>query len=150
MTKLKEEIWASLKDRVNRALKHEKQNLGTVFLELKQLSRTLDELAEMKKDYHPDQLRFGQESASIGQLQRNWNFLTGLEEATRKTNQQKLMVKKKERAIRQQCSKLENELRKYEMLESREVKKRKKSEALIDQKLADEISTNHWLRNRPV
>ena len=58
MTKLKEEIWASLKDRVNRALKHEKQNLGTVFLELKQLSRTLDELAEMKKDYHPDQLRF--------------------------------------------------------------------------------------------
>ena len=49
MTKLKEEIWASLKDRVNRALKHEKQNLGTVFLELKQLSRTLDELAEMKK-----------------------------------------------------------------------------------------------------
>ena len=150
MTKLKEEIWASLKDRVNRALKHEKQNLGAVFLELKQLSRTLDELAEMKKDYHPDQLRFGQESASIGQLQRNWNFLTGLEEATRKTNQQKLMVKKKERAIRQQCLKLENELRKYEMLESREVKKRKKSEALIDQKLSDEIATNHWLRNRPV
>ena len=150
MTKLKEQIWASLKDRVNRALKHEKQNLGTVFLELQQLSRTLDELAEMKKDYHSDQLRFGQESASIGQLQRNWNFLTGLEEATRKTNQQKLMVKKKERAIRQQCLKLENELRKYELLEYREVQKRKKSEALIDQKLADEISTNHWLRNRPV
>ena len=149
VTNSKEEIWSTLKDRVSRALEQEKVNLGAVFLELEQMSRTLAELAEMKKDYHPDRLEPSvRDSASIGQIQRNWNFISSIEEAIRKTNQQKLEVKKKERAIRRQCVKLESEVQKYQTLEDRAVEKWKKSEALKDGKAADEMAAAYWLRQK--
>ena len=97
VTKAKEEIWSTLKSRVTKALEEEKISLSVVFSELEQISKTLVELAEMKKDYHPDQLEPSVRNlASIGQIQRNWNFVTSLEEAIRKTPEQKLVVKKKE------------------------------------------------------
>ena len=149
VTNPKEEIWSTLRDRVSRALEKEKVNLGGVFLELEQMSRTLAELAEMKKDYHPDRLEPSvRDSASIGQIQRNWNFVTSLEEAIRKTTQQKLVIKKKERAIRDQCSRLESEVKKYQTLEDRAIEKRKKSEALKERKAADEMATAYWLRQK--
>ena len=147
-TKLKEEVWSTLRDRVSRALESEKLRLGAIFLELERLSMTLAELAEMKKDYHPDRLSSGQDSASIGQIQRNWNFVSNLEEAIRKTNEQKLGLKKKERAVREECVKLERELRKYQTLEDRAIEKRKKSEELKDRKAADEMAAGYWLRRK--
>ena len=149
MTKAKEEIWSTLKSRVAKALEEEKISLSAVFSELEQISRTLVELAEMKKDYYPDQLEPSvRNSASIGQIQRNWNFISSIEEAIRKTNQQKLEVKKKERAIRRQCVKLESEVQKYQTLEDRAVEKWKKSEALKDGKAADEMAAAYWLRQK--
>ena len=148
VTKSKEEVWSTLKDRVSRALEQEKLSLGAVLLELERLSRTLADLAEMKKDYHPDRLASVEDSASIGQIQRNWNFISNLEKAIRKTNQQKLGVRKKERAIREQCVKLEGELKKYQTLEDRSIEKRKKAEALKDRKAADEIAAAYWLRRK--
>ena len=144
----KEKVWTTLKGRVDKALELEKQGLGAVFLELEQLSRTLDELSDMKKDYHPDRVASSQDPASIGQIQRNWNFVANIEDVIRKTNQQKLALKKKERAIREQCVKLEGELKKYETLEGRAVEKRKKAEELKDRKAADEIAAAYWLRKK--
>ena len=144
----KENVWATLKDRVDKALEKEKLSLGAVFLELEQLSRVLDELSEMKKDYHPERLAYGQDSASIGQIQRNWNFVSNLEAAIRKTNQQKLVVKKKERVIREQCTKLESELKKFQTLEDRAAEKRKKEDALKDRKADDEMAASYWLRQK--
>ena len=147
-TNSKENVWATLKDRVDKALEKEKLSLGAVFLELEQLSRVLDELSEMKKDYHPERLAYGQDSASIGQIQRNWNFVSNLEAAIRKTNQQKLVVKKKERVIREQCTKLESELKKFQTLEDRAAEKRKKEDALKDRKADDEMAASYWLRQK--
>ena len=149
VTKAKEEIWSTLKSRVTKALEEEKISLSAVFSELTKISKTLVELAEMKKDYYPDQLEPSVRNlASIGQIQRNWNFVTSLEEAIRKTTQQKLVVKKKERAIRDQCSRLESEVKKYQTLEDRAIEKQKKSEALKEGKAADEMAAAYWLRQK--
>ena len=146
--KSKKDIWSTLKDRVGEALEKEKLNLGAVFAELDQLSKTLDDLAEMKKDYHPDRLAHVRDSASIGQIQRNWNFISNLEAAIRNTNQHKLVVIKKERTIREQCLKLESELKKYQTLEGRAIEQRKKEDALRDRKAADEMAAAHWIRQK--
>ncbi len=147
-TKSKEGLWTTLKDRVDKALEKEKLSLGAVFLELERISRTLDELAEMKKDYHPERLAYSEDSASIGQIQRNWNFVSNLEAAIRNTNQQKIAVKKKERMIREHCTKLESELKKFQTLEGRAIEKRKKADELKDRKAADEVAAAYWLRQQ--
>ncbi len=147
-TKSKEGLWATLKERVDKALEKEKLSLGAVFLELERISRTLDELAEMKKDYHPERLAYSEDSASIGQIQRNWNFVSNLEAAIRNTNQQKIAVKKKERMIREHCTKLESELKKFQTLEGRAIEKRKKADELKDRKAADEVAAAYWLRQQ--
>ena len=100
-TRAKEEVWSTLKNRVTEALEQEKIRLGSVLSELEQTSKTLVELEEMKTDYPPDRLAPSvRNSASIGQIRRNWNFVSSLEEAIRKTNQQKLLIRKKEKGIR--------------------------------------------------
>ncbi len=147
-TKSKEGLWTTLKERVDKALEKEKLSLGAVFLELERISRTLDELAEMKKDYHPERLAYSEDSASIGQIQRNWNFVSNLEAAIRNTNQQKIAVKKKERMIREHCTKLESELKKFQTLEGRAIEKRKKADELKDRKAADEVAAAYWLRQQ--
>ena len=147
-TKSKEGLWTTLKDRVDKALEKEKLSLGAVFLELERISRTLDELAEMKKDYHPERLAYLEDSASIGQIQRNWNFVSNLEAAIRNTNQQKIAVKKKERMIREHCTKLESELKKFQTLEGRAIEKRRKADELKDRKAADEVAAAYWLRQQ--
>ena len=147
-TKSKEGLWTTLKERVDKALEKEKLSLGAVFLELERISRTLDELAEMKKDYHPARLAYSEDSASIGQIQRNWNFVSNLEAAIRNTNQQKIAVKKKERMIREHCTKLESELKKFQTLEGRAIEKRKKADELKDRKAADEVAAAYWLRQQ--
>ena len=148
-TRTKEEVWSTLKNRVTEALEQEKIRLASVLSELEQTSKTLVELAEMKKDYHPDRLAPSvRNSASIGQIRRNWNFVSSLEEAIRKTNQQKLLIKKKEKGIRRECVQLENELKKYQTLEDRAIAKRRKSEALKESKEADEMASIYWLRQK--
>lgn len=117
-------------------------------LEIEQLSNTIEELSRIKSDYHPDHLASSEGSALIGQIQRNWNFVANIEDAIRKTNGQRLSLKKKERDLRALCANLEIEVKKYETLENRALSKYKKLEASKEMKAADEISTSFWLRTK--
>jgi len=143
----REQTWTKLKNQAISSLELEKISLGAVCLELEQLSNALSQLAEMGKDYHPDQFDI-QKDTSIDALRRNWTFLSNLEQAIRKTNQHKVTTKKKEVAIREQCVELESEVKKYETLESRAATSRKKSEALKESKAADEMASSYWLRQK--
>tara|TARA_B110000008_G_C16565173_1_gene401940 strand:- start:34 stop:489 length:456 start_codon:yes stop_codon:yes gene_type:complete len=145
--KKREETWQRLKNQVNSALELEKASLNAVCLELEQLTNTLTQLSEMVKDYHPDRLG-PEKDTSIDALRRNWNFISSLELAMRRTNEQKVTIKKKEIAIREQCLNLEREVQKYETLESRAAAKRKSLDAIKERKLEDEMSSSHWLRHR--
>ena len=141
-------VWTTLKDRVNESLEDEGKELRITLLEIEQLSNTIEELSSIKSDYHPDQLASSEASASIGQIQRNWNFVANIEDAIRKTNGQRLSLKKKERDLRALCANLEIEVKKYETLEDRSLSKYKKLEASKEMKAADEISTSFWLRTK--
>jgi len=141
-------VWTTLKDRVNESLEDEGKKLRITLLEIEQLSNTIEELSRIKSDYHPDQLASSEASASIGQIQRNWNFVANIEDAIRKTNGQRLSLKKKERDLRALCANLEVEVKKYETLEDRALSKYKKLEASKEMKAADEISTSFWLRTK--
>ena len=145
--KNREKTWRKLKNQVSSALEREKVSLNAVCLELEQLSNTLSQLSEMVKDYHPDQGDLKKDT-SIDALRRNWNFISSLEIAMRRTTEQKVIIKKKELAIREQCLKLEGEIQKYETLENRAAVKRKSLAELKDRKLQDEISSSHWLRQK--
>lgn len=141
-------VWTTLKDRVNESLEDEGKKLRITLLEIEQLSNTIDELSRIKSDYHPDHLASSEGSALIGQIQRNWNFVANIEDAIRKTNGQRLSLKKKERDLRALCANLEVEVKKYETLEDRALSKYKKLEASKEMKAADEISTSFWLRTK--
>ena len=141
-------VWTTLKDRVNESLEDEGKKLRITLLEIEQLSNTIDELSRIKSDYHPDHLASSEGSALIGQIQRNWNFVANIEDAIRKTNGQRLSLKKKERDLRALCANLEIEVKKYETLENRALSKYKKLEASKEMKAADEISTSFWLRTK--
>lgn len=141
-------VWTTLKDRVNESLEDEGKKLRITLLEIEQLSNTIEELSRIKSDYHPDHLALSEGSALIGQIQRNWNFVANIEDAIRKTNGQRLSLKKKERDLRALCANLEIEVKKYETLENRALSKYKKLEASKEMKAADEISTSFWLRTK--
>lgn len=141
-------VWTTLKDRVKESLEDEGKKLRITLLEIEQLSNTIEELSRIKSDYHPDHLSSSEGSALIGQIQRNWNFVANIEDAIRKTNGQRLSLKKKERALRVSCANLEVEVKKYQTLEDRALSKYKKSEARKEMKAADEISTSFWLRTK--
>lgn len=141
-------VWTTLKDRVNESLEDEGKKLRITLLEIEQLSNTIEELSRIKSDYHPDHLASSEGSALIGQIQRNWNFVANIEDAIRKTNGQRLSLKKKERDLRALCANLEIEVKKYETLENRALSKYKKLEATKEMKAADEISTSFWLRTK--
>ena len=141
-------VWTTLKDRVNESLEDEGKKLRITLLEIEQLSNTIEELSRIKSDYHPDHLASSEGSALIGQIQRNWNFVANREDAIRKTNGQRLSLKKKERDLRALCANLEIEVKKYETLENRALSKYKKLEASKEMKAADEISTSFWLRTK--
>ena len=141
-------VWTTLKDRVNESLEDEGKKLRITLLEIEQLSNTIEELSRIKSDYHPDHLASSEGSALIGQIQRNWNFVANIEDAIRKTNGQRLSVKKKERDLGALCANLEIEVKKYETLENRALSKYKKLEASKEMKAADEISTSFWLRTK--
>ena len=141
-------VWTTLKDRVNESLEDEGKKLRITLLEIEQLSNTIEELSRIKSDYHPDHLASSEGSALIGQIQRNWNFVANIEDAIRKTNGQRLSLKKKERDLRALCANLEIEVKKYETLEDRSLSKYKKLEASKEMKAADEISTFFWLRTK--
>ena len=141
-------VWTTLKDRVNESLEDEGKKLRITLLEIEQLSNTIEELSRIKSDYHPDHLASSEGSALIGQIQRNWNFVANIEDAIRKTNGQRLSLKKKERDLRALCANLEIEVKKIETLENRALSKYKKLEASKEMKAADEISTSFWLRTK--
>ena len=141
-------VWTTLKDRVNESLEDEGKKLRITLLEIEQLSNTIEELSRIKSDYHPDHLASSEGSALIGQIQRNWNFVANIEDAIRKTNGQRLSLKKKERDLRALCANLEVEVKKYETLEDRALSKYKKLAASKEMKAADEISTSFWLRTK--
>ena len=141
-------VWTTLKDRVNESLEDEGKKLRITLLEIEQLSNNIEELSRIKSDYHPDHLASSEGSALIGQIQRNWNFVANIEDAIRKTNGQRLSLKKKERDLRALCANLEIEVKKYETLENRALSKYKKLEASKEMKAADEISTSFWLRTK--
>lgn len=141
-------VWTTLKDRVNESLEDEGKKLRITLLEIEQLSNAIEELSRIKSDYHPDHLASSEGSALIGQIQRNWNFVANIEDAIRKTNGQRLSLKKKERDLRALCANLEIEVKKYETLENRALSKYKKLEASKEMKAADEISTSFWLRTK--
>ena len=90
----REQTWGKLKNQAISSLELEKVSLGAVCLELEQLSDALSQLAEMQKDYHPDQFDT-EKNTSIDALRRNWTFLSNLEKAIRKTNEHKVIIKKK-------------------------------------------------------
>jgi len=148
MNKSKLGLWTSLKDQAVEALENGKQMLNATIVELEQTHKTIEELSVIKTDYHPDKLVFSEKSGSIGQIQRNWNFVTNIEDAIRKTTEQKLLLKKKEREYRQICLNLEIEVQKYETLENRALTKYKKAEALNASKADDEIAASFWLRTK--
>ena len=101
-------VWTTLKDRVTDSLEEEGKKLRITLLEIEQLSNTIEELSKIKGDYHPDHLALSEGSASIGQIQRNWNFVANIEDAIRKTNEQRLFLKKKERKINKKKKKPSN------------------------------------------
>ena len=50
--------------------------------------------------------------------------------------------------IREHCTKLESELKKFQTLEGRAIEKRKKADELKDRKAADEVAAAYWLRQQ--
>ena len=116
-------------------------------IQVQRAAHSEEQLAEMQKDYHPDQFDT-EKDTSIDALRRNWTFLSNLEKAIRKTNEHKVIIKKKEVAIREQCVGLESEVKKYETLESRAATNRKKAEVLKENKAADEMAASYWLRQK--
>lgn len=146
MNKSKLNLWTTLKDQATEALENGKQKLNATLNELEQTHKTIEELSVIKTDYHPNNIVFSEKSVSIGQIQRNWNFVANIEEAIRKTTEQKLLLKKKEREFRQICVNLEIEVQKYETLETRALANYKKAEGLNASKADDEIAASYWMR----
>ena len=143
----RERTWSRLRDQALEALESERIQLGLITAELEQITNTLTQLIEMKDDYQPKQTELlDQSPVSVDKLRRNWTFVTSLEDAIRKTNQQKIMVKKKERIIRDACLEFEQEVKKYEALEHRAGQKRFKASEARERKVADEIASAFWLR----
>jgi flagellar biosynthesis chaperone FliJ len=148
MNKFKLGLWATLKDQASEALENGKRKLNATIAELERTHKTIEELTAIKTDYHPDKLVLSEKSGAIGQIQRNWNFVTNIEEAIRKTTEQKLLLKKKEREFRRICLNLELEVQKYEALENRAYVKYKKTEAISASKVDDEIAASFWMRTK--
>ena len=148
MNKSKSNVWTTLRDQASEALENEKRKLHAMIAEIDHAEKTIEELSIIKADYHPDKLASSDKSGSVGQIQRNWNFVTNIVDAIRKTTEQKLLLKKKEREFRQKCKKLEIEVQKYETLENRALTKYRRAEALKDSKADDEIAASFWLRTK--
>ena len=143
----RERTWSRLRDQASKALESERIQLGLVTAELEQITKALTQLIEMKDDYQPEHTDLMDQSPfSVDKLRRTWTFVSSLEVAIRKTNQQKIMIKKKERIIRETCLEREKEVKKYEALESRAGQKRLKAEEVKERKVADEIASTFWLR----
>ena len=148
MNKSKLNLWTTLKDQATEALENGKQKLNATLNELEQTHKTIEELSAIKTDYHPNNKVFSEKSVSIGQIQRNWNFVANIEEAIRKTTEQKLLLKKKELEFRQICVNLEIEVQKYETLENRALTNYKRAEVLNASKADDEIAVSYWMRTK--
>ena len=148
MNKTKLNLWTTLKDQATEALEDGKQKLNATLNELEQTHKTIEELSVIKTDYHPNNIVFSEKSVSIGQIQRNWNFVANIEEAIRKTTEQKLLLKKKEREFRQICVNLEIEVQKSETLENRALTNYKRAEVLNASKADDEIAASYWMRTK--
>ena len=146
MNKSKLNVWTTLRDQATEALENEKRKLHAMIAEIDHAQKTIEELSIIKADYHPDKLASSDKSGSVGQIQRNWNFVTNIVDAIRKTTEQTLLLKKKEREFQQKCKKLELEVQKYETLENRALTKYRRAEALKDSKADDEIAASFWLR----
>lgn len=143
----RERTWSRLRDQASKALESERIQLGLITAELEQVTKALTQLIEMKDDYQPEHTALKDQSPfSVDKLRRTWTFVSSLEVAIRKTNQQKIMIKKKERIIRETCLEREKEVKKYEALESRAGQKRLKAEEVKERKTADEIASTFWLR----
>mgnify|MGYP001250611147 FL=1 len=143
----REKTWSRLRDQAFEALESERIQLRAVTSELEQISNALTQLVEMKGEYQPEQSEIVDRSSfSVDKLRRTWTFVSSLEDAIRKTNQQKIIVKKKERRIRDTCLELEREVKKYEALERRAGQKRLKAEEAKERKVADEVASAFWLR----
>lgn len=143
----REKTWSRLRDQAFEALESERIQLRVVTAELEQISNALTQLVEMKGEYQPEQSEIVDRSSfSVDKLRRTWTFVSSLEDAIRKTNQQKIIVKKKERRIRDTCLELEREVKKYEALERRAGQKRLKAEEAKERKVADEVASAFWLR----
>ena len=143
----REKTWSRLRDQAFEALESERIQLRAVTSELEQISNALTQLVEMKGEYQPEQSEIVDRSPfSVDKLRRTWTFVSSLEDAIRKTNQQKIIVKKKERRIRDTCLELEREVKKYEALERRAGQKRFKAEEAKERKVADEVASAFWLR----
>jgi len=143
----REKTWSRLRDQAFEALESERIQLRAVTSELEQISNALTQLVEMKGEYQPEQSELMDQSPfSVDKLRRTWTFVSSLEDAIRKTNQQKIIVKKKERRIRDTCLELEREVKKYEALEQRAGQKRFKAEEAKERKVADEVASAFWLR----
>ena len=145
----REKTWSKLRDQAVKALESGRYELSAVALELEQITNAIAQLVEMKSDYRPENSELlDQAPDSVDKLRRTWTFVSSLEVAIRKTNQQKLMIKKKERSIREACIDLEREVKKYEALESRAGQRRLKAEGMKERKEADEIASAFWLRQK--
>ena len=143
----REKTWSRLRDQAFEALESQRIQLRVVTAELEQISNALNQLVEMKGEYQPEQSELMDQSPfSVDKLRRTWTFVSSLEDAIRKTNQQKIIVKKKERRIRDTCLELEREVKKYEALERRAGQKRFKAEEAKERKVADEVASAFWLR----
>lgn len=148
MNKSKLNLWTTLKDEATEALENGQQKLNATRNELEQIHKTIEELSLIKTDYHPNKIVFSENSVSIGQIQRNWNFVSNIEDAIRKTTEQKLLLKKKEREFHQICVNLEIEVQKYETLENRALTNYKRAEVLNASKADDEIAASYWMRTK--
>lgn len=143
----REKTWSRLRAQAFEALESERIQLRAVTSELEQISNALTQLVEMKGEYQPEQSELMDQSPfSVDKLRRTWTFVSSLEDAIRKTNQQKIIVKKKERRIRDTCLELKREVKKYEALERRAGQKRFKAEEAEERKVADEVASAFWLR----
>lgn len=148
MNKSKLNVWSTLREQATDSLKSEKQKLNGILVQLEHVAKTIEELSKIKVDYHPNRLIESEKSGKIDQIQRNWNFLTNIEQAIRKTNERKLLLKKKESEFLESCRKAEIEVQKYEVLENRALNAFSKEEAVKVSKADDEIAASFWLRQK--
>ena len=89
----REKTWSRLRDQAFEALESERIQLRAVTSELEQISNALTQLVEMKGEYQPEQSELMDQSPfSVDKLRRTWTFVSSLEDAIRKTNQQKIIV----------------------------------------------------------